>query len=124
MKDKIEMGLRILIGVLLLMSGLNKFFNFMQMPELTDSAGSFMTALFSTGYIFPIIGLVEIVGGGLLISGKLVPFALVILAPIVINIALFHIILDPAGIGMAVFLILAMSWIAWNRKDAFFGLFL
>ncbi|MGY8781441.1 MAG: DoxX family protein [Fidelibacterota bacterium] len=124
MKNKIEMGLRILIGALLLMSGLNKFFNFMPTPEMTDSAGSFMMALFSTGYIFPIIGFIEIVGGALLISGKLVPFAFIILAPIVINIALFHIILDPAGIGISLFLIGSMGWFAWNRKDAFSGLFL
>ncbi|MBT3519175.1 MAG: DoxX family membrane protein, partial [Candidatus Marinimicrobia bacterium] len=62
MKNKIEMGLRIVIGALLLMSGLNKFFNFMPTPEMTESAGLFMMALGETGYIFPVIAIIEIVG--------------------------------------------------------------
>ena len=123
MKNKIEMGLRIVIGALLLMSGLNKFFNFMPTPEMTESAGLFMMALGETGYIFPVIAIIEIVGAGLLISGKMVPFALVILAPIMVNIALLHIVLDPAGMGMALFLIATTGWFAWNRQESFVGLF-
>ena len=123
MKNKIEMGLRIVIGALLLMSGLNKFFNFMPTPEMTESAGLFMMALGETGYIFPVIAIIEIVVAGLLISGKMVPFALVILAPIMVNIALLHIVLDPAGMGMALFLIATTGWFAWNRKESFVGLF-
>lgn len=123
MNQKIDIGLRIFIGALLLMSGLNKFFNFMPTPEMTESADLFMMALGNTGYVLPVIALIEIVGAGLLISGKMVPFALVILAPIMVNIALLHIVLDPAGMGIAIFFMAAMAWFAWNRKESFSELF-
>lgn len=123
MSQKIEMVMRILIGALLLNSGLNKIFNYMAMPEMTDSAMSFMMALGKSGYIFPSIALIEIIGGALLIWGRMIPFALIILAPIVYNIFMVHAILDPNGIAIGVIMIAALGWFAWNRKDSFKALF-
>ncbi|MBC8312115.1 MAG: DoxX family membrane protein [Candidatus Marinimicrobia bacterium] len=123
MKNKIEMGLRILVGMLLAVSGLNKFFEFMPMPEMTESGMAFMMALVQSKYIMPTIAIVEIIGGALLIANMAVPFALVILAPIVFNIFAMHLFLDPAGIGAGVLLMASLGWFAWNRKDSFTILF-
>ncbi len=123
MNIKIEMVLRILIGLLLVNSGFNKFFQYMQMPEMAEGAMAFMMSMGKTGYLFPTIAVIEIIGGGLLISGRMIPFALVILAPIVYNILMIHALLDPSGIMVGIILSVSLGWIAWNRKESFSGLF-
>ena len=117
------MGIRILMGLLLANSGFNKFFNYMPMPEMTEAAMAFMMALVGAKYIMPTVAIVEIIGGALLIADKAIPFALIILAPIVYNIFFVHFVLDPAGLAIGVVLIASLGWVAWNRKDSFTPLF-
>ena len=117
MKNKIEMGL------MLTFSGLNKLMGFMPMPEMAEAGTAFMSALAETKYIMPAIALVEIVGGILLAINKSVPFALILLAPIVFNIFCFHLILDPAGLGAGITFVVTLGWFAWNRKEEFSSLF-
>lgn len=92
---------RILLGVILLVFGANKFFGFIPLPELPEQANNFMTSLGATGYVLKIVGVLEIVIGALLLMKKWVAFALTLLAPISINILLFHLFLDVTGIGGA-----------------------
>ena len=92
---------RILLGIILLVFGANKFFSFIPLPELPEQANNFMTSLGSTGYVLKIVGVLEIVIGALLLMKKWVAFALTLLAPISINILLFHLFLDVTGIGGA-----------------------
>ncbi len=94
--------LRIILGLGLIIFGLNKFFGFMPIPELPEDASSFMSSLQATGYVLPIVGFLEIVIGLMLIVNKAVAFALLLLAPISINILLFHLFLDLPGIGGAI----------------------
>lgn len=93
--------LRYLLGLGLLIFGLNKFIHFMPMPELPADASQFMSSLVATGYILPIVGALEVVIGLLLIFNKWVPFALLLLVPISINILLFHLFLDLSDIAGA-----------------------
>lgn len=92
---------RILLGIILLVFGANKFFGFIPLPELPEEANNFMTSLGATGYVLKIVGVLEIVIGALLLMKKWVAFALTLLAPISINILLFHLFLDVNGIGGA-----------------------
>ncbi|GAA4057206.1 DoxX protein [Flavobacterium chungnamense] len=92
---------RILLGIILVLFGTNKFLGFIPLPELPDQANSFMTSLGSTGYVLKTVGVLEIVIGALLLMKKWVAFALTLLAPISINILLFHLFLDVNGIGGA-----------------------
>lgn len=98
MKSKVITVIRILFGLILIVFGANKFFGFMPMPELSGGAGAFMGALAETGYMFPVIGAIEIGVGVLLALNIFVPLALVVLAPISVNIILFHVFLDMGGI--------------------------
>jgi hypothetical protein len=99
--------------------GLNGFLNFMTLPEMPEAAGDFMGALAATGYMFPLIKLVEIAGGVLLLLGRHVPLALVLLAPGIVNIALFHVFLAPAGLMMAALLVALQLYLAWSFRDVF-----
>ncbi len=98
MNSKVITVIRILFGLILIVFGANKFFHFMPMPELSGGAGDFMEALGATGYIFPVVGAVEIGVGVLLALNLNVPLALMVLAPISVNIVLFHVFLDMGGI--------------------------
>jgi uncharacterized membrane protein YphA (DoxX/SURF4 family) len=101
MNSKVTMALRIILGLLLIVFGANKFANFMEMGAMPDAAGNFFKALGETGYMFKFIGGVEIIIGLLLIFNKWVALALIILASLSVNFLLFHINLAPAAIGPA-----------------------
>ena len=68
------------------------------MPELPPNASDFMSSLQASGYVLPFVGILEIFIGILLLLKKAVPFALLLLAPISVNILLFHLFLDLPGI--------------------------
>lgn len=93
---------RILLGVMLLIFGANKFLHFIPMEPPTGAAGEFLNSLGATGYIFPLVGILEVAIGVMLLLKKWVPFALILLAPITINILLFHLFLDIPGLGGSV----------------------
>lgn len=93
--------LKWLLGLALLVFGFNKFFGFIDPPDFSDKAADFMTSLDATGYVLYIVGGLEIIIGFLLLINRWVPFALLLLAPITVNIVLFHIFLDLPEIGFA-----------------------
>lgn len=102
MKSKVDLGARILLGVIFFVFGLNGFFHFMELPPMPQPAKDFLGALVSSGYFFPMLSAVQTIGGIFLLTGYYVPLGLVILAPVVVNILLFHIFLDPAGLALAI----------------------
>lgn len=118
MKNKVNLVLRVLLGLILLTFGLNKFFNFMPMPDMPEPAGELMGAFMASGYIMPMIAITEIVTGTLLLLGMFVPLALVLLAPLSVNIILFHIFLAPAAIlpGLIVAALNLYLLIAYRKR--------
>lgn len=94
--------LRIVLGLALLVFGLNKFFPFIPIFDMAPAGANFIDTLDNTGYILYIVAILEIIIGLLLLLKKWVPFALILLAPISINILLFHVFLDISGLGVAI----------------------
>ncbi|HEY9221027.1 MAG TPA: DoxX family membrane protein [Lutibacter sp.] len=101
MNSKLTMALRLLLGLILLVFGANKFLQFMPSPQMEGPPADFMGALFATGYMFPMIAITEIVAGVLLLTNKWTGLALILAAIISVNIVLFHLALDPAGVAAA-----------------------
>lgn len=95
MNNKIAFGARLLLGLIFFVFGLNGFLQFLPQPPLPESAMAYMGGLASTGYFFPVLKGVEVIGGALLLTGFAAPFALVLLAPITVQILLFHAVLTP-----------------------------
>ncbi|SRX52476.1 DoxX family membrane protein [Aequorivita sp. CIP111184] len=95
--------LRIFLGLGLLFFGLSKMINFNFMPThiYTGDAAIFIDSLSNTGYILKVIGTFEIFVGLLLLINKWVPFALLLLAPITLNVLLFHLFMDTPGLFVA-----------------------
>lgn len=101
MNSRFTVILRFLLGIALLLFGINKFLSFIPMFEMPDAAANFMESLKASGYAFYTIAIFEIGIGTLLILKKWVPLALVLLAPLSVNILLFHIFLDVSDIAVA-----------------------
>src|SRR3977135_3156633 len=85
---------RVALGLIFFVFGLNGFFHFLPQPPAPPRAMAFAGALFASGYFFQ---LPQAVGGALLLAGAFVPFALTLLAPIIVNIAAFHLFLAPGN---------------------------
>ncbi|MFS4418604.1 DoxX protein [Maribacter sp. 2307ULW6-5] len=86
----------ILFGLVLIVTGIDKLVPFLPWPEMADGANNFIGALFDSGYLWEVIGISEILIGIALVANRLVLFANILLAPLSINILLFHLFLDPA----------------------------
>jgi uncharacterized membrane protein YphA (DoxX/SURF4 family) len=110
---------RVLLGLVFFVFGLNGFLQFLPAPPAPERAMAFMGALAATGYMFPLIKGVEVIGGALLLSNRFVPLALAIVAPNVVNIVLFHAILAPGGLPVALFVLALELFTAWSYRDAF-----
>lgn len=109
---------RLFLGLVYFVFGLNGFLQFLPAPPLEGAAGSFVGALAASGYFFPVLKGTEVLAGALLLTNAFVPLALVVLAPITIQIALFHTFLAPA-LALPLLLIGAQAFLAWTHRDAF-----
>lgn len=123
MNSKFTKFARILLGLMLIIFGANKLFQFLPIPPATGAAGDFLNSLGSTGYIFPVIGILEIGIGILLLVKKWVPFALIVLAPISFNILLFHLFLDIPGLGIALLVVLFNTILIYKHWEKYRPLF-
>jgi len=123
MKEKLILGVRVLLGLIFVIFGLNYFFQFIPLPPSTEAADNFMRALMATGYFFPVMKFIEITSGLLLLSGCFVPLALLLLAPILLEILLFHAFLAPSGLPMGILLVVFEATLAWNYREAFAPIF-
>ena len=93
---------RILLGLVFFVFGLNGFFHFLPMPPMEGTAAVFFGGLMATGYFIPVLAATQTISGALLLAGKFVPLALVMLAPVVLHIFLFHAFVDLAGLPVAI----------------------
>ncbi|MBC8001680.1 MAG: DoxX family membrane protein [Opitutaceae bacterium] len=110
---------RILLGLMFLMFGLNGFLNFMPAPK--DMPQDIMTAvggLMKGGYMTVVSG-TEVIVAVLLLINRFVPLALALLAPIVVGIITFHIALAPATIGPGIVVLVMELYLAWVYRGAF-----
>jgi uncharacterized membrane protein YphA (DoxX/SURF4 family) len=110
---------RLLLGLVFFIFGLNGFLQFMPHPPMPAGAGAFLGGLAASGYMFPLIKSVEVVGGALLLSNRFVPLALALIAPNVVNIVLFHSVLAPAGLPVALLVLGLELFSAWSYRNAY-----
>ena len=118
-RSKLPTVARVLMGVPFLVFGLNGFLHFLPTPPMPAAAGAFVGALAASGYLFPILKSVEVASALLLLSGRFVPLALTMLAPVLVNIVAFHAALAPAGLAIPLVLLAAEIYLAWVHRDAF-----
>jgi putative oxidoreductase len=112
---------RFLIGLVFLVFGLNGFFQFLSMPAPTGVAGQFMGALFVSHFVI-VIFVIQLIGAVLLLVNRYVPLALTLLAAIIVNILLFHLLMAPSGIPLAIIVTVLWVLVFLSVRSAFTGL--
>lgn len=114
---------RYLLGLMFTIFGSNGFLHFipLQMPSSTLGI-QFMTAAFQSHFLV-VIFFLQLISGLLLLAGRFVPFALVMLAAILTNILDFHLTMDPAGIGPGILATVLWFVTALGCRESFRGLF-
>jgi putative oxidoreductase len=113
---------RFLLGLIFLVFGLNGFLHFIPMPPPSGVAGQFLGAMFVSKYLLVVSGL-QVISGALLLINRYVPLALTILGPIIVNILLFHGLMSPAGVGLAIFVTIFWGVVFVGVRSAFAGIF-
>jgi len=113
---------RVLLGLIFVVFGLNIFLHFIPMPPPPPTlAGDFSKALFVSHYLH-VVALFQIVGGLILLIGRFVPLGLTLLVPVIVNIDLVHILMDPSGLPLAAVVSILLIFLLWRYRDAFAGL--
>lgn len=114
---------RYILGLIYFVFGLNFFFQFIPMPaSIPEPLMKFSTALMETGYFMQFVKIVEVACGALLLMNLFTPLALVILAPITLNILLVHTFLDKSGLIMALVILAVHVFLGMVNLDSYKGM--
>ncbi|OJJ16969.1 hypothetical protein BKI52_30085 [marine bacterium AO1-C] len=121
MKTTIFIVLRVLLGLFMVVIGLNKFLVFIEIPNPPGDGGKLMQVYITSGFL-KLVGVLEFLGGVALLINKFVPLALTIITAIMFNATVFHGLHDPAGTGAAAFCLLLSLALIYGNKERFSGL--
>jgi len=114
---------RLLLGLIFVVFGLNGFLNFLNMgPMPTGLAGQFIAALALSHY-FWVVAALQVIGGVLLLVNRFVPLGLVLLGPVLVNIILYHVFLNHAGMLMAVVVTILWLIVFYGHRQYFSKIF-
>jgi len=113
---------RVLLGLPFLVFGANAIHPFLPMPPMAGDSGTLATIMMHHGW-FLFIGTLYVIAGILLIVGRYVPIALVLLGPILVVILLFHVTLSPNELGLPIVLTLLEVFLIYAYWPAFRGIF-
>jgi uncharacterized membrane protein YphA (DoxX/SURF4 family) len=124
MKNKILFVVSLLFGLMYINAGLNKFFNYMPMPEkMPEDMVKFMGAVSQITWLMPLVGIVEIVGGVLFIIPRYRALGAIIIFPVMIGILLTNIFNAPDGLPIAIVLLVINLWAMYNDRVKYSLLF-
>ncbi len=92
---------RVLLGLAFVVFGLNILFPFLPMPPVVEGSLPYQFwGVMGPTHWMTLVGVFQVVGGALVLSGKMAPLGLALLAPILVNILAFHCLLE-GGQGIA-----------------------
>ncbi len=116
---------RYLLGLPLLVFGLNGFLNFIPQPDtpIPDRAAAFAGALVASGYMMPMIAITFLIVGACLTLNRFVPLALALFAPFIVNSIAFHLFLERGGLPIASIFLALELYLAWAYRRSYAPLF-
>ncbi len=120
MKKKILFVVSLLFGLMFINSGLNKFFNYIPVPDdLPPGLMKLMAAFMEIGWLMPLVAVAEIVGGALFITNKYRALGAIIIYPVMIGIVLTHIVNAPSGLPLALVLLAINLWVIIENREKY-----
>ncbi len=110
---------RLLLGLIFFVFGMNTILHFLHMPYPTGDALIWYGIMAAHSWM-SFTAIIMIVAGLLLLVGRFVPLALALLAPVIVNILLYHALLWPHGFipAVVVTLLEVILLIAYHRSFA------
>ena len=111
---------RVLLGLVFVFFGLNNILQFMHVPLPPGDAGVFLVILVTHKYM-TFVALLQIIAGLLLLVGRYVPLALTLLAPIIVNILLFHLTIAHEGVLPGLVTAILELFLLWHTAFHFAG---
>jgi uncharacterized membrane protein YphA (DoxX/SURF4 family) len=114
---------RSLMGLLFLFASITFLFKLITPPPLAGAMKTFNDGLMASVYLMPTVKVLELACGLAFLSGRFVPLATVLIAPIIVNILLVHAFLGPEGLPIAIFLVLANGFLAYHHRERYRPLF-
>lgn len=110
---------RVILGLLFLVFGLNGFLNFIPTPkDLPPDVVTVSASLMKGGYL-PVVAATEIIVALMLLTNRFVPLALALLAPIIVGILTFHVTIAPGTIGPGILVLVMELYLARAYRGAF-----
>ena len=114
---------RSLMGLMFLFSSITFLFKLITPPEPTGAMKIFSEGLQASVYLMPMVKIVELVCSISFLSGKFVPLAAVLISPGIVNIFFVHAFLGPEGLPVAILLVFANLFVAYNYRERYKPLF-
>jgi|SRR6476469_2942973 len=123
MKNKILFVLCLLFGLMFINAGLNKFLNYMPMPkDLPESMMKVMGAFMQIGWLMPLVGIAEIIGGILMIIPKTRALGAIVCLPVMIGILLTNIYHAPSGLPLVLVMLAILVWVLIENREKYLPL--
>ena len=123
MKSKVLFVLCLLTGLMFINAGLDKFFHYMPMPkDVPEKMLKVMAAYTAIGWLMPLVGAAEVLGGLLLIFPKTRPLGALVLTPLLVGILLANIYTAPSGLPIVAVLIAVVVWVYIDNRQKFLPL--
>ncbi|MDF2551519.1 MAG: DoxX family rane protein [Chryseobacterium sp.] len=117
----IKFILCLLFGLMFINAGLDKFFHYNPMPKLSEEQMKVYAAFEEIGWLMPLVGAVEIIGGLLFIFPKTRALGAIIILPVMVGILLHNVYRDPSSTGIAISAVLTLInlWIIIDNKEKY-----
>lgn len=110
---------RTLMGLLFVFAASAYLFKLFPEPQLEGNIKIFMDGLNASGFMMTLVKVTELVCGLAFLTGRFVPLACVVIAPVIVNILFVNISLDRTGLPIGIFLVLANSFLAYIHWEKF-----
>lgn len=124
MKSKLLTILSVIMGLLLINGGLNKFFNYMPVPDdLAPELAKDFAALIEISWLMPLIAIAEIVGGILIMAPKTRALGALVIFPVMVGVLLTHIFVDPSQLIVPLVIWAILIWIIIDNKQKYAPIF-
>jgi putative oxidoreductase len=91
-------------------------------PMPTGLAGQYITVMMQSHYFY-FVAAVQVVGGALLLIGRYIPLGLTLLGPVIVNIIIYHLLMELKGIPMAIIVTILWAIVFYRNRQYFSGVF-
>ncbi len=123
MKKKILFVLCVLVGLVFINAGLDKYLHYMPLPkDMPEKMVKTGMAFMEIGWLMPLVGAAEIIGGILLILPRTRALGVVVLVPVLTGILLATISMSPSGLPIVLVLIAVIGWVVWENRAKYLPL--